>query len=248
MTENEFRVKQSEFEGPIELLLRLVEEKKLHISRVSLAQVADDFINHLATLEDRADKSRLANFVLVAATLMLIKSLSLLPTLETTGEEQASIADLERRLALYQKVKAAGVLVRERFGERVIFARELRQSAGESTPVFSPSAELSIANLLAAARRVINALPRPEILPRLVMQKVLSLEEAISDLGRRVERALRLNFSQFVKGKKEKVNIIVSFLGMLELVKRGAISVEQSAHFGEIAIESAAPAATPRYG
>ncbi len=239
-----FQVKVGEFEGPIEVLLGLIEEKKLHISQVSLAAVADDFVNHLQKL-DQTSKAQIANFILVAATLMLIKSISLLPALEVTPEEEESIGDLERRLKLYRRLKELSVQVKERFGNRVIFGRE---AGRELVPVFSPTAEITTPNLLAAIKNLIQNFPKPEILPQVIIQKILSLEEVIKDLSKRVQSALKMSFRDFVKDKKEKVNIIVSFLGLLELVKQGIVSVEQSAHFGDIAMETTDPTEVPRYG
>ena len=92
---DDFKVKVGEFEGPMELLLNLIEEKKLHISQVSLATVADGFIDHLR-LVDGENKKEIADFVLVASTLMLIKSLSLLPSLATTPEEIGRASCRER--------------------------------------------------------------------------------------------------------------------------------------------------------
>jgi chromatin segregation and condensation protein Rec8/ScpA/Scc1 (kleisin family) len=85
---SDFVVKVGEFAGPIELLLNLIEERRLHISQVSLAAVADDFVAYVDQLGESADKNVLANFIWTAATLMLIKSVALLPNLEITPEER----------------------------------------------------------------------------------------------------------------------------------------------------------------
>ena len=97
----DFKVRVGEFEGPLELLLDLIEKRKLHISDVSLSQVADEFIEYTKSIEDFpiADS---ADFILVASTLLLIKSKSLLPNLELTVEEEENIGELEKRLALYK--------------------------------------------------------------------------------------------------------------------------------------------------
>ncbi len=232
-----FQVKVGEFEGPLDVLLRLVEERKLHISQVSLATVTDNFIAHMQTLPSD-HKGQLADFIVVAATLMLIKSLSLLPTLQVTPEEEHDIAELEERLRLYGRLKELSAHVKTAFGRQVIFAREGNR---ELTPVFSPTAEITTNKILAVIRNIIHNFPRPEVLARVVVKKILSLEEVIADLAKRVQTALKLSFNQFVKDKGEKVNIIVSFLGLLELVKQGIINVEQSAHFGDIDMETNTP-------
>lgn len=238
-----FQIKINDFEGPIEVLLRLVEEKKLHISQVSLAAVADEFIKHLETLENK-DKSLMANFILVASTLMLIKSISLLPTLKVSEEEQGSMADLERRLRLYQELKRLQEQVKNAYGRRVIYER---QESRELEPIFAPSRDLTMAGIAEAVTRLIANLPKVEKIPQVVVQKVLNLEEVINSLATRVQSALKTSFKEFIKDKKEKVNVIVSFLGMLELVKRGIVQVEQESHFQDISIETSA-AGVPKYG
>lgn len=239
--ENRFEVKVGEFEGPLDVLLRLVEEKKLHISQVSLAQVTDDFIAYLQKVKGKS-KDQMASFVLVAATLMLIKSITLLPQLTVSEEEKHSIEDLERRLKLYQRVKELSEHVRSRFGREVIYAPLPR----EVTPVFAPSNELTTPSLLTVLKQVINNLPKAEIIPQAVVKKVISVEEVIKSLATRVQSTLKMSFKDFVKDQRERVNVIVSFLGMLELVKQGIVNVEQSTHFTDISIEAADPS-VPRY-
>jgi segregation and condensation protein A len=246
--EGQFTVKAGEFEGPIEVLLRLIEEKKLHASQVSLAAVADDFIGYMQKLDGpstslRVNKSEVANFIYVASTLMLIKSLSLLPTLQVTPEEKESIEDLERRLKLYQRVKDLSVHVKERFGRNVIFLRETSKTI---TPVFAPTAEVTTPGILASLKNLLANFPKPELTPQVIIKKVISLEEAIESLTRRVQTALRTSFRRAMGDQKEKVNIIVGFLGLLELVKRGIVSVEQGEHFSDIQIETS-QTDIPRY-
>ncbi|HNZ55539.1 MAG TPA: segregation/condensation protein A, partial [Candidatus Paceibacterota bacterium] len=133
-----FEVKIGEFEGPLDLLLSLIEKRKMHISDVSLAQVADDYISYLRSF-DNLPMDNTANFILIASTLMLIKSLSLLPGLAVTEEEKESIEDLENRLKHYQRIKELSLHIKARFGQNVIFGRE---PSRESVIVFSPTDEI----------------------------------------------------------------------------------------------------------
>ncbi len=232
--DNDFKVKVGEFEGPLDLLLSLIEKRKLHISQVSLAQVADDYIGYLKS-EDGQSMEAMANFIMVASTLMLIKSLALLPGLQLNEEERGDISNLEDRLKQLQRVRELSQHVKELFGQDMIFAQTERR---RETIVFSPTDEIKIPNLLTAIKELIKNLPKPEILPEKIIKKVISLEEVISDLANRVSRAMKMSFNDFVKDKADKINVIVSFLGMLELVKQGAISIEQKAHFADIAMET----------
>ena len=102
---DDFKVKIGEIEGPLELILDLIEKRKLHISDVSLSQVADEFIEYIKSFEEFPIQDS-ADFILVASTLLLIKSKSLLPNLSLTPEEQDNIEDLENRLATYKNTRS----------------------------------------------------------------------------------------------------------------------------------------------
>src|SRR3989344_4796688 len=104
----QYTVKTTVFEGPLDLLLELVTKRKLFVNDVSLSEVTDDFILYLEK-HDEFPIGESAEFIVVASTLMLIKSRSLLPMIELSDEEEESIHDLENRLALYARVKTLAV-------------------------------------------------------------------------------------------------------------------------------------------
>lgn len=238
-----FTVKQTHFEGPLDLLLDLIEKKKLFVNDVSLAKVADDYIAYVKNLSEFpvADS---AHFVLIASTLLLIKSKSLLPTLNLTNEEQASIDDLQLRLKIYERMRDVSQKIKPMFGKGFLFARGERKL----DPVFSPDEDMTIANIFAAAGRVLSTLPKREFLPKVVVDKVISLEDMISSLTERISSNLKMSFKEFSKaGKAERVHVIVSFLAMLELVKQGIINVTQDNHFDDIQMETEAAISVPRY-
>jgi segregation and condensation protein A len=238
-----FTVKQEHFEGPLDVLLNLIEKRKLFINDISLAKVADDYLAYVKQL-GAFPISDSANFVLVASTLVLIKSKSLLPNLELTSDEQGDIADLERRLKIYQRIKELSVGVRALFGKEISFEPEPRPV----DPVFSPDKEMTTKSLLAAIKGVLQSLPKKEFLPKVAVEKIMSLEEMITHLTKRVTDGLRMSFRDFTKNDKTtKVHIIVSFLAMLELVKQGVISVTQDKHFDDIVMETE-DVHTPHYG
>lgn len=240
----DFKVKTASYEGPLDLLLDLIEKRKLFINDISLANVADDFISHVHSLESFpiADS---ANFVLIASTLVLIKSKSLLPTLQLSMEEETSIDELERRLKLYKRMKELSLHIKNQFGTQIIFQKSYTKAVD---PVFAPSRDISLAALLNGIRTALASLPKKESLPKAIVKKVISLEEMIGKLTERVKTGLQMSFREFSKhGKEEKVNVIVSFLAMLELVKQGVIMVSQEREFGDIRMEPE-NLDIPRYG
>ncbi|MSU55388.1 MAG: hypothetical protein EXS46_02495 [Candidatus Taylorbacteria bacterium] len=229
-----FQVKHEQFEGPLDVLLNLIEKRKLFINDISLSKVADAYLAYVKALEHFpiADS---ANFVLIASTLVLIKSKSLLPNLELTSDERGDIADLERRLKVYQKVRELSLGVKAIFGKKISFNPEPRKIE----PVFSPDKVITLVSIFEAVKEVLRNLPKKEFLPKVVIDKVMSLEEMINHLTSRVTNALRMSFRDFSKNDKaSKVHVIVSFLAMLELVKQGVISVSQDKHFEDIVMET----------
>ena len=240
---NTFTVKIGDFEGPLDLLLQLIEHKKLHISEVSLASVADDYLAHLANINDLPKKD-VADFLIIASTLVFIKSLSLLPTLKRTEEENASIEDLEKRLALYQRFKELGEGLKKLYSQQSLY---FRQESKVPKIVFAPSSDINKENILAGVKNMLLSLPKVEILPKTVVKKVISLESVIADLSKRIQSSLKLKFNDFIADKKEdKVGIIVSFLSMLELVRQGILIVKQDQLFDDIDMETN-QITTPRY-
>ena len=240
---DEYLVKTHIFEGPLDTLLSLIEKRKLFINDISLAQVADDYIAYIKSLEDFpiADSS---HFILIASTLVLIKSKSLLPELTLTEEEQSSIEDLEDRLKQYQKYKALSIHLKERFGIHVEY---LRLPSKEKKIVFTPDKNTSISRMVETVKSLIQNLPKKELVPKAVVQKVISLEEMMESLSERITKSFKMSFKDFSgHGKAEKVNVIVSFLAMLELVKQGIINVRQDADFHDIEIETQS-VGVPRY-
>jgi segregation and condensation protein A len=237
-----FIVKHDAFEGPLELILDLIEKRKLLVNELSLAQVTDDYITHVRSgeyfpMEDAA------NFIGVAATLLLIKSRSLLPDLELSSGEEEDVEDLKHRLELYERARAAARELSRMFGTRMMVPR------GERAPeaVFSPSRDMTLEALERALRDTLAARETEVKLPEARIRPLVSIEEMMDTLRVRVERALTLSFKEFTGSKTERVEVIVSFLALLELVKQGTVEAAQYGHFNDIQITNTS-AAMPRYG
>ncbi|MEA2715097.1 MAG: segregation and condensation protein [Candidatus Parcubacteria bacterium] len=238
-----FSIKTESFEGPLDLLLDLVEKRQLFINDISLAKVTDDFIAHASALETMP-MAESAHFILVASTLLLIKSKSLLPGLALTEEEQGDIRGLETRLKIYKEIRDAGREVEKLFGGAMIFPRSERRAI---KPVFAPDPAFSLEKAVLVLKEIADRLPKKETLPKHIVRKVITLEEMIVKLSHRIESHLEMSFKEFTKEhKKDRVNIIVGFLAMLELVKKGSLFATQNASFGEIIMETN-EVGVPRY-
>src|ERR1035437_5071640 len=125
--ENTYQIKTNAFEGPFGLLLRLVEERKLFINEISLAQVTEDYLKYINGLET-ITPAEISSFIVVAATLILIKSKSLLPNLNLSSEEESDIRNLEERLRLYELYTRLSENLKNEFGKNMIFAPLERKS------------------------------------------------------------------------------------------------------------------------
>lgn len=238
-----FSVKTDSYEGPFELLLDLIEERKLLVNDLALTAITEDFIAHVRA-QSSFPMEEAANFIQVAATLLLIKSKSLIPDLELTDEEDQDVEDLKRRLLAYEKVREAARELGRIYGKRVMLP------AGERAPevLFSPSRDLSADALAEALARLLAAREAVEQLPEAKVKPLVTIEEMMDRLAKRVQSAMSLTFKEFAGGAKEKVEVIVSFLALLELVKQGAVAAEQYEAHGDIRITHTDEQSVPRYG
>lgn len=238
-----FSIKTDSYEGPFEVLLDLIEARKLLVNDLALATITEDFIAHVRA-QAAFPVEETADFIQIAATLLLIKSKSLIPDLTLSEEEDADIDDLKRRLEAYEKVREAARELARIFGTSVMFPAGVRAPE----PLFAPSRDLSKDALAEALARVLAAREAVEELPEARVKPLISIEEVMDDLAKRVQSALALSFKEFAGGAKEKVEVIVSFLALLELVKQGAVVAEQREQHGDIRMSHAAASSVPRYG
>jgi len=238
-----FHITTEGFAGPFELVLELIDKRKLLVNDLALASVTDEFIQHVRS-QAEFPIEQTTNFIAVAATLLLIKSKSLLPDLALTPDEEGDIHDLQNRLSEYERFRDLAREVSRLFGRTVLVAR------GEKAPdvIFAPSSDMTLALIEAALERALVEREQPEELPEARVKPMVTIEEMMDQLGARVQAALSLSFNEFSgMGKKEKVEVIVSFLALLELVKQGAVDAAQHADFADIRITNTT-SAVPRYG
>jgi len=234
MRMEEFPIKQEKFEGPLGLLLNLLEKEKLSISDISLAKVADEYLSYIRKLE-AIDPEELAEFLVVAASLMLIKSKSLLPELSLGQEEEESVEELRKRLELLKKMRWLAQELKKlaEAGEH-IFTKEAYLGM---EPLFYPPPGFSAELLRDAFTAFLASLPKIEKLAEEKIKKIISLEERITQIRDFLAGAVEKAFSDIVRGAKEKMEIIISFLAILELAKQKFIELHQRKTFADIIIK-----------
>lgn len=229
-----YHIKLEQFEGPLDLLLQLTEQEKLDITRVSLAQIADQYLEYISQAKD-INLAHLADFLTVASRLILIKSKALLPMLEFTEEEEEEIKDLEHQLAEYKKFKDASKVLADIFDSKnVAFSREGFHGLGT---VFYPPENLIVDDLRISFEKVLGEIPLIEKLEEETVKEILTIEDKIMHLQEALREKVQTSFSELVANAKDKVEVVVSFLAMLELVKQRIIHVEQSGLFSEIQLK-----------
>ncbi len=233
---NNYELKTEQFSGPLEKLLELIEGKKMEITELSLAEVTGDFLNYLKTIET-VEPKLLADFVVVASRLLLIKSKALLPNLELTAEEESDIKDLEVRLQFYRNFKPAMDLLKRLWERKQIsFSRPLMVGR---PPVFYPAENIDTQELIRTFTVLFEALRQLAPETQVVKSSLISLEEKIQEIIKRMESLKHFSSLRFNTLAKEKnrSEIIVFFLAILHLLEKQFIRVEQKSGFSDIIIE-----------
>ena len=237
-----YKIKTLNFEGPFGLLLNLVEERKLFINEISLAQVTEDYLKYVNSLGDLTT-AEISSFLVVAATLILIKSKSLLPNLNLTDEEEGDIRSLEDRLKLYEFYTLLAGNIKSNFGKKIIFPAEERKNLrawGHITLIFLPDEQITTESMMTFVQNVLDRIPKKVFLPEVEVRKVISIEEMIDKLTERIQNSLKMNFRDFTGKavtKEERVVVIIGFLAMLELMRQGILNAMQENNFEDIIIE-----------
>ena len=227
-----YKVELEQFEGPLELLLELIEKSKLDISDISLAKITNQFLAHIDNMPEK-DPRYLANFLVVAARLILIKSKTLLPFFAVTQEEEQELIELKQSLEQYQKVRegAKAIASLEKMGQ-IAYHRPSGLSHFKS---FAPPENVGVETLERCFAAISEANIKADALEERRISPIVSFEERIKDIKNRLERNMKEHFHS-ITDKSSKAHTIISFLAVLELVKLKFLTADQDQMFGEIVL------------
>ena len=224
------------FEGPLDLLLHLIREDKLDIHDIPIARITEQYLSYLEALK-AFNLDVAGEFLVMAATLIYMKSKSLLPRtdeeLEPEEDPEIMRAELSRRLIEYQKFKEAAA----RLSDRPILGRDVfaRDFLVEEIPVEEiVVTELSLADLITAFKDVLERMPKDEA--HQVFVERLTIADAIAFLLDRIREDGSIRFDRLVEEFKTKNEIISFFLGILELVRLRTVKVYQANPMGLVTI------------
>ena len=228
------KVKLEKFEGPLDLLLQLIEEQKLNITEISLAHVTEQFLQYIRT-PNLLKPAELADWLVVAAKLLVIKSRVLVPTLELNVEEEQDATNLAWQLYQYKCYKE---IARHLKG---LDAQNLqswgRHTAFEEKISFYPDPAASLPALNAAMKYLAKTLEEIISIPKKVLEEVVTITEKIDHLQKLIQEKIEMKLKDLLTSAKSKTEIIVTFLALLELVKQKILTVEQESIFADITIK-----------
>jgi segregation and condensation protein A len=236
----DYQVQLPVFEGPLDLLLHLVEREELDITTIALARVTDQYLAHLAELE-RHQARDLAEFLVVAAKLLLIKSQALLPRPPSLLPEEEDVGeDLVRQLQAYKRFKEIASTLHER--EKEGLHGYVRVAP---LPRLDPQLDMGnvvIGDLLMYVQEALDALPAPPV-GDVVTPVTVTIDKQIERIEKQLSRREKVGFREFLSVAATRVEVIVTLLAVLEMVKQDRARVRQEQLFGEILIERGTPAA-----
>jgi len=225
------------FSGPLGLLLTLIESEDLDITEVNLAKIADEYVNYIRGAQD-IEPEELADFLVVAAKLLFIKSKALLPYLYT-AEEDEEIDDLERQLRMYKEFVTASLKIKELAeSKNFLFLPPLikNRRAQFNLPVFNAPLKATKEVLAEVFNKILVGLEKQQEkkLPEERLEPKISIDEKIFLIKKMLVDKLKVNFSKLLASASSKTEVIVSFLAVLELAKQKELIFEQDELFSEI--------------
>jgi segregation and condensation protein A len=229
-------VKLEKFEGPLSLLLKIIEAEKMDIAEISLAKIADQYVEFIRVTSS-IEPEAMADFLLVAAKLLYLKSKALLPYLFPAEEVESD--DLERQLKMYREFLEAMKHLQARIDNKLLmFApteRKLWKMIGAEEKFFAPPKKVVKEDIAAIFQQFLLSKKVVKLEERTIEHKV-NIDEKISGLREALLARINLSFREFLAKAESKTEIIVSFLAVLELMKQKCICVEQGELFAEILI------------
>jgi len=234
----DYNVKFEVFEGPLDLLLFLVKQEEVDIYEIDLARLATQFLEYVELMRE-LDLEIAGEFLVMAATLMYIKSRELLPLeqqVQPEGEEEGEDPrwELIRQLVEYRKFKDAAVQLQVfELRQENIFPR--LPPKPELAPDARPKSDVSIFDLLNAVNNILKRVNQREDL-RDIFEDKWTVSEKIELIARIIAQQTRVRFSELFEGVTTRTEVVVTFLALLELIRLKQISAAQSEAFGEIEI------------
>ncbi|RPH62968.1 MAG: hypothetical protein EHM81_01120 [Chloroflexi bacterium] len=233
-----YTVRVPVYEGPLDLLLQLIERAELDITAIALATVTDQYLTYIRQLQDaRADE--ISAFLVIAAKLIQIKSEALLPRppAREVGEEDPGEA-LARQLRIYKRFKKISALLEER--ETRGLRTYLRLAPPPKVEGRLDLSDITLADLMDAAEGIYRQEQEKQALGTVISAPKVTIREKIAYIAETLGKSKHSSFKALIDSAQSRLEIVVTFLALLELVKRYRVAARQEALFGDIQIERSA--------
>ena len=235
-----YAVKLDVFEGPLDLLLHLISKERVNVAEVCIADVTEEYLRATAALGE-VDLETASSFLVLAATLLELKSLKLLPSRTAVDPDLRLLLEerdrLLHRLVVYATFKQAAIRLGARLAENAGYHpryAELPEDLAPSAPDVFRS--LTAEKLARAAVRALTPPERSVVDTSHITRITVSLEEMVIRLKARLENEKLSSFRQLCSSARDRVEVVTALLAVLELFKDHAVDVEQESPFGEIAV------------
>lgn len=232
-------IRLDNFEGPLDLLLHLIERRELDITAVAIAEVTDQYLEYLARAENISPRL-MADFIAMAARLLLIKSRALLPAppVEDEEEEEDPAEALARQLRAYKQFRQIAHLLGER--EKAHLRAYVRVAPPPALERRLEPGDVTLEDLVSALRRVLEERQEVPVDATVVTPYTVTIQDKMGELRDLLRHRRRLNFTHLLRQSRHRQEIIVTFLAVLELIKQEEIQVRQDGLFGPIMLEAIA--------
>lgn len=241
------QITHEKFTGPIAVLYEMIEERKLSVSDFSLVAITEDFVNYVKSLgPENFSKEEISQFISIASVLILLKSKSLLPELELTEEENRDILILENQLKAFEILKNQSKIIGKKWQKNNEIFLNASVQHKDSSKIFVPDPSLQIPYFHSyILQRLTEIVPKEEEKKEVKVHKTLKIEDALSHVRQIIKRIKTLNFKSLNDHgddrlkEKNKRNVVILFLAVLELVKIGEIDAKQEENFSDILVQDA---------
>jgi len=231
-----YQFKLNDFEGPLELLLTLINDSKLNINEISLAEITDEYLEYIDNNENLSI-DEIADFLVVAAKLLYIKSKLILPEAMNFVDDEDS-ADLEKQLKIYKEYYEARKIIKKIINQEN-FTYSRTSPLIKIKAKFRPPKNLKAEDLEEKFRKIIKLVkPIIDTPDQRTIDKTINIRDKINHIKNLISNSSNLDFSDLIKNKKNRTEIIVCFLAILELIKQRTINVNQDSMFEKMTINT----------
>jgi segregation and condensation protein A len=227
-----FQLQLDVFEGPLDLLLFLIEKEEMDITAVSLVQVTDQYLRYLRA-GDQIDHTALAEFIAIGARLIYLKSRALLPKPQPEEEDEEDTGeDLVQRLREYRRFKEVAAQLKEI--EELGLRAYPRLAPPPTLPMPTGLDGVTLDRLVRIFQEVLERQPEEDEPEGVVERHEVTVDEKVQELTQRLTQRKRLSFRAWISACRTRMEVIVSFMAVLELIKALRLYAEQSSEFGDI--------------